>query len=229
MTDKKNNNLDLDAALAGTTHRLEEFYNNNKKSITIAILAVVVLVGGYFGLNKFYFEPKENEAQNEIFKAQGFFEIDSFSLALKGNGKFKGFTEIADEYSGTKAGNLAKYYAGVCMLRTADYAGAIDMLEGFSTSNTLIAPLACGLLGDAYVESGDLEKGVSQYLKAARMNKNKLTSPVFYKKAGIVSEELKKYDDAIDAYNNIKNDYSDAQEASDIDKYIARATALKGE
>ena len=37
MTDKKNNNLDLDAALAGTTHRLEEFYNNNKKSITIDI------------------------------------------------------------------------------------------------------------------------------------------------------------------------------------------------
>jgi TolA-binding protein len=84
-------------------------------------------------------------------------------------------------------------------------------------------------LGDAYVENGEVEKGAKQYLKAARMSKNKLTSPVFFKKAGIAFEELKNYSDAAEAYSNIKNEYPDAQEATDIDKYIARATALKAE
>jgi TolA-binding protein len=226
MTDK-NNNLDLDAALATTTHKVEDFYTRNKKNINVAIVAIVVLVGGYFGVKKYYLEPKEQEAQVEIFKAQRAFEVDSFALALKGNAKFKGFNDIAEEYSGTAAGNLAHYYAGICLLRTGDFAGAINMLESFSSDNALVGPLAAGLLGDAYVESGDVEKGAKQYLKAARMNKNKATSPVFYKKAGIAFEELKKYDEAVEAYTTIKTDYADAQEGSDIEKYIARATSLK--
>lgn len=229
MTDKKNDNLDLDAALANTTHKVEDFYTKNKKNINTGILVLVVAVAGYFGLKQFYFEPREQEAQVEIFKAQQMFDVDSFNMALKGNGTFKGFADIASEYSGTKAGNLAHYYAGICMLRTGDYAGAVDMLEGFSSDNALVGPLAAGLLGDAYVESGDIEKGAKQYLKAARMSKNKLTSPVFFKKAGIAFEELKNYSDAVDAYTSIKNDYPDAQEATDIDKYIARASSLKAE
>lgn len=229
MTDKKNDNLDLDAALANTTHKVEDFYTKNKKNINTGILVLVVAVAGYFGLKQFYFEPREQEAQVEIFKAQQMFDVDSFNMALKGNGTFKGFADIASEYSGTKAGNLAHYYAGICMLRTGDYAGAVDMLEGFSSDNALVGPLAAGLLGDAYVESGDIEKGAKQYLKAARMSKNKLTSPVFFKKAGIAFEELKNYSDAVEAYTSIKNDYPDAQEATDIDKYIARASSLKAE
>jgi len=227
MTEHKKDNLDLDAALANTTHQVEDFYTKNKKNINTALLAVVVVLAGYFGYKKFIVEPKEQEAQIEIFKAQHLFEIDSFNLALKGDGKFKGFATIADEYSGTKAGNLAHYYAGVCMLRTGDYAGAVDMLEGFNSDNALIGPLAAGLLGDAYVESGDVEKGAKQYMKAARMSKNKATTPVFFKKAGIAFEELKNYSDAVDAYTNIKNDYADTPEGADIDKYIARASALK--
>ena len=227
MTQHKYDNLDLDAALANTTHKVEDFYSKNKKNINTAIIAVLAVVLGYFGIKKFYFEPREAEAQVEIFKAQQFFEVDSFALALKGSDKFKGFEAIADEYSGTKAGNLAHYYAGVCMVRTGNFEGAIEMLEGFSTDNPLIGPLATGLLGDAYVETGDVEKGAKLYVKAARMSKNKLTAPVFYKKAGVAFEELKSYDEAIDAYTAIKNDYTDVQEAADIDKYIARASALK--
>ncbi len=227
MTNKKHEDLDLDVALANTTHKVEDFYTKNKKNINTALIVVVLAVVGYFGLKQFYFEPREKEAQVEIFKAQHMFEVDSFNMALKGNGQFKGFADIANDYSGTKAGNLAKYYAGICMLRTSDFAGAIDMLEGFSSDNVLVGPLAAGLLGDAYVENGDIEKGAKQYMKAARMSKNKLTAPVFFKKAGIAFEELKNYSDAVDAYTNIKNDYTDSQEGADIDKYLARASSLK--
>jgi tetratricopeptide (TPR) repeat protein len=229
MTDNKHekNELDLDKTLVETTHKVEHFYEDNKKNINIAIIALVVLIGGYIGYKKLYLEPKEVEAQKEVFMAQKYFEIDSFDLALIGNGTFKGFTDIASEYSGTKVGNLAHYYAGICHLRKGEFQEAIDQLEGFSTSNELIAPLAEGAIGDAYVELADLDKGVKHYMKAAKMNSNKLTSPIFLKKAGLVFEEQKNYGEAVDAYSAIKKDFPDAQEAQDIDKYIARATALK--
>jgi len=224
---KETNNLDLDKTLVDTTHKVEDFYANNKKQINMAIIAVVVIIGGYVGYKKLIVEPMDIEAQKEIFMAQKYFEMDSFALALNGNEKFKGFEAIAEEYGASKAGNLAHYYAGICNLRTGQYESAIEHLEDFSTENLLIGPLAEGAIGDAYVELGDLDKGVNHYMKAARMTKNKLTSPVFLKKAGMVYEEKQSYVDALEAYQTIKKDFAESQEAQDIDKYIARATALK--
>jgi TolA-binding protein len=223
---EENATLDLDATIVETSHKLEVFYNKNKKNINIAIIAIVVLMGIYFAYRMFYLEPKEREAQAAIFNAQGWFEKDSFNLALNGQGEKAGFLTIADDYGMTKAGNLAHYYAGVCLMKKGDFAGAIDQLEDFSSSNKLLGPMAEGLLGDAYSESGDVEKAVKHYIKAASMSHNKLTSPVFLKKAGLAYESLKKYDDAANAYEKIKKDYFDAPEAQDIDKYIARAKTL---
>jgi tetratricopeptide (TPR) repeat protein len=224
---KETNNLDLDKTLVDTTHKVEDFYANNKKQINLTLIVIIALIGGYIGYKKMIVEPMEEEAQKEIFMAQKYFEMDSFALALNGNDKFKGFEAIADEYGASKVGNLAHYYAGICNLRTGQYEAAIEHLEDFSTENMLISPLAEGAIGDAYIELGDLDKGVKHYMKAARMNKNKLTSPVFLKKAGMVYEEKQSYGEALEAYQTIKKDFAESQEAQDIDKYIARATAMK--
>lgn len=225
--EEKNAELALDHQLLETTHKVEHFYHNYKKQINIFVVAAAVVVLSYVAYKMYYLEPKEKEAQGAMFNAQIWFEKDSFNLALKGQGDILGFEAIADEYGITKAGNLAHYYAGICFMRKGEFQSAIDQLDQFSSSNKLIGPLAEGLKGDAYVELNDLEKGAKLYIKAANMSKNKLTSPVFLKKAGLVYEELKSYGDAIDAYEKIKKEFSDAQEAQDIDKYIARATAEK--
>ena len=228
MTDKKDHSeLEIEKTLVETTHKVEDFYHKNKKQITYALIALVVIIGGYVAYNKLYVEPMEAEAQKEIFRAQQLFEMDSFNLALKGTDKFKGFEDIAHEYGASKVGNLAHYYAGICFLRTGKFQEAIDQLEDFKSDNKLVAPLATGAIGDAYVELNDLEKGVKYYMKAAKMSKNDLTSPVFYKKAGMVYEEKKEYGDAVDVYTIIKKDFSNSKEAQDIDKYIAKASALK--
>ncbi len=225
--EEKNAELALDHQLLETTHKVEHFYNNYKKQINIFVIAAAVVVLGYVAYKMYYLEPKEKEAQAAMFNAQIWFEKDSFNLALKGQGDKLGFESIAEDYGITKAGNLAHYYAGVCYMRKGEFQNAIDQLEDFSSSNKLVGPLAEGLKGDAYVELNELEKGVKLYMKAANMTKNKLTSPVFLKKAGLVYEELKNYSEAVIVYEKIKKDYSEAQEAQDIDKYIARATAAK--
>ncbi len=219
--------LELDHTLIETTHKVEVIYHKYKKQINMAVIAVVVIALGYIAFTKFYLAPKEKEAQAAMFQAQNWFEKDSFDLALNGQGDVMGFVALGDEFGLTKAGNLAHYYAGVCFMRKGEFQNAIDQLDKFSTENELVGPLATGLKGDAYVELKDIEKGAKLYMKAAGMSKNKLTSPIFLKKAGLAYEELKEYDDAVSAYSKLKNDFSEAQEAQDIDKYIARATAAK--
>lgn len=228
MSEKhKESGLDLDATLMETTHKVEDFYHKNKKNIITALVVILVAVLGYVGFTKFYLEDKEKAAQVAVFPAQAWFEVDSFDLALNGKGDKLGFLAIADEFGMTKTANLAHYYAGVCYMQKGDFANAIAQLEDFSTDNKLVGPLAIGLLGDAYSETNDFDKAIKNYTKAANMSKNKLTAPIFLKKAGLVYEEQKDWSNALSMYEKIKNDYSDASEATDIDKYIAHAQAAK--
>ena len=54
-----------------------------------------------------------------------------------------------------------------------------------------------------------------------------MISPIYLKKAGIAYESLKEYDKAVKAYETIKDKYASSMEASDIEKYIERASAQK--
>jgi hypothetical protein len=46
-----------------------------------------------------------------------------------------------DEYSGTDAGNLANYYAGIAYLNTGKYTEAIDYLSKFKSDDIVLSAL----------------------------------------------------------------------------------------
>jgi len=130
---------------------------------------------------------------------------------------------LADEYSFTKPGNLANYYAGICFLRKGDFNVAIDYLEDFDGKDHIVGPMAVGAIGDAYLELGDREKAAAYYIEAANDVDNEFTTPLFLFKAGQVYEILENYDAAVETYTRIKENYLKSNEARTIDKNIARA------
>jgi len=192
------------------------------------VVVVLVIVLGYFGYQKYIIEPKTQDAQEQIFSAQQFFEADSLDKALFGDGNHLGFVDIADEYSSTKPGKLANYYAGICFLKKGDYDKAIDYLSKFKADDELVAPMAQGAIGDAYLEKGDQEKAVSQYLKAASMKDNSFTSSLFYFKAAQTLELMGKNEDALVNYTIIRDKFPTTKYGSNIDRYIARVEAKLG-
>jgi len=204
--------------------RTEQYIEENQKSLTIIILAIVVVVGGYLGYKKFYLEPSNKEALAAMYVSEQYFEKDSFKLALNGDGANYGFLDIIDEYSITKAANLSRYYAGICYMRTGQYEEAIENLEKFDAEDIMIATVALGAIGDCYAELDDYEKAASFYVKAGERRKNAFTTPIYLKKAGLVYEELKDYNKALKAYKTIKQEYPTSDEGRVIDKYI---TALQ--
>ncbi len=200
--------------------RTEQYIEENQKSLTIIILAIVVVVAGYLGYKKFYLEPANKDAQASMYVAEKYFEQDSFKLALEGDGANYGFVDVIDEYSVTKSANLAHYYAGICYMRLGNFQEAIDNLEKFDAEDIMIATVALGATGDCYLELGNKDKAASYYLKAGTRKKNSFTTPIFMKKAGLVFEDLKEYDKALKAFNVIKKDYPETEEGKVIDKYI---------
>ncbi len=200
--------------------RTEQYIEENKKSLSIIVAVILGIVGIYLGYNKFVLAPKENEAQAQIFRAEQYFEKDSFLLALEGDGDAYGFIDIIDEYGITNTANLAHYYAGICYLRLGEYEEAIEHLKKFDSNDKLVSLIAMGAIGDAYIELDDYDEAISFYEEATSKNKNEFITALYLKKLGLVYEETENYKKALTTYEKIKKEFPDSEEARDIDKYI---------
>ena len=203
--------------------KTEKFIENNQKTISIVVGVLVVIVLAYCGLSRYYFEPREKEAQVQLFAAEKYFELDSLNKALYGNDNNPGFIDLIDQYGSTKAGNLAKYYAGVSFLRQGNYQEAINYLKKFKGNDNVIAPLALGATGDAYAEMNDLGKAADLYVKAAAKSDNEFTRPMMLFKAGRTFEASNNFKKALEMYETIKKEFPNSTEGRTIDKYIERA------
>ncbi|MEN8139579.1 MAG: tetratricopeptide repeat protein [Bacteroidota bacterium] len=211
--------------LEETASRSEKFIEENKNIIMGAVAAVIIVIGGYMSFQTYYMEPMNEEATNELFNAKKYFEQDSLKLALNGDGQYMGFLDIADDYSMTKSGNVANYYAGVSYLKLGEYENAIEYLDKFSSDDKMVGPVAKGAIGDAFVGLNQLEEALDYYQDAANANDNEFTSPLFLFKAGKTAMAINKYGEAQDLFEKIKNEYPKSAEAESIDKFIERAKA----
>jgi tetratricopeptide (TPR) repeat protein len=208
-----------------TLSKTEQFLEQNYRSL-IYVLAGIVVIVGLFWLAKIYLNKRNEEAQAQMYQAQKYLETDSLKLALNGDGNYLGFLDIAKDYKFTSAGNLSLYSAGICYLHLGQYQDAIDFLAKYSKKDKVIGSLALGATGDAYVELGDMQKGVAKYIEAADLGSNSFNTPLFLMKAGEIYELTNKYADALKMYERIQVEYPESTEGTSIDKYIARVKLL---
>lgn len=228
MAKKIDKTEDKIVAVEEALSKTEQFIEKNQKTLTIAVSAIIIIILGFFGYQKFIVQPMEAEAQSEVFMAEMYFEKDSLDKALYGDGNYVGFVDIIDNYGITKTANLSKYYAGICFLKKGEFEEAIDYLKGFSSDDHIIAPMALGAIGDAYSELKDFDNAAKYYMNAANKDENEFTAPVFLFKAALTFELNKNYGKALNAYQRIQDDYPDSSEARDIEKYIAKTQELAG-
>lgn len=226
MAEKKKTNEALNVEEALT--QSEAFLIKNKKAIIGAVIAIIVIVAGIVMYKNYYAEPREEKAQTALFKGQEYFEVDAYEQALNGDSiGFAGFIKIADEYSGTKAANLAKAYIGICYTHLGQYEDAIKALDSFSGKDQMVAPALQGAIGNCYAQLGQLDKAASTLLNAADKADNNSLSPIYLQQAGEILVKQGKYDDAIKAYTKIKDKYFRSYQAMNIDKYIEQAQLMK--
>ena len=226
MAEQKNQNEHLNVEDALT--QSEAFLVKYKNAIIGGVVAVIIIVAGFIMYKNLYAEPREEKAQAALFKGQGYFEQDAYEQALNGDSiGFVGFLKVADDFSGTKAANLAKAYAGICYAQLGKYEEAVKMLDSFNGKDQMVAPAILGAAGNCYAQLGQLDKAASTLMSAADKADNNTLSPIFLMQAGEILVKQGKYDDAVDAYNKIKDKYFQSYQAMDIDKYIEQAKLMK--
>ena len=202
---------------------------DDNQNLLIGIVSALLVIGALiFAYRKFIQEPQHAEAATMMWRAQQMFEMDSFQVALSGRGSnMMGFVDIADSYSGTPSGNLARYYAGVSYLQLGQYQAAIDNLEDFDADGDLLPASKAGAIGDAYAQLGNMDSAENYYKQAVdKAGDNVLLAPYYLKKLGMFREHQGNVAAANELYTRIRNEFPQSAEADDIDKFIARtATA----
>lgn len=231
VLEKNSTTAEVFSTLDATASKTEDFVAKNQKIIIGVVGAIALVTVGYLAYQKFVSAPKQEEAANEMFIAQQNFQkategvaSDSlYKLSLNGSeGKF-GFVKIADEYSGTDAGNLANYYAGVAYLNTGKYTEAIEYLGKFKSDDIVLNAMAIGAVGDAYSQKNQPKEALENYIKSAESDKNDFTTPRFLLKAGKTALALGNKEDALKYFTDIKDNFESSPEATTIDVLIGLA------
>lgn len=220
MTNKTTHGHDMDQHIKSSEALIDKY----KKPVMAGLAVVVVAVAGFFLYKSFILEPKNQKANEALFKGEQYFAMNDYDKALKGDSTgYKGFIYIAEEYSSTKAGNLARLYAGMSYAQSGNYQEAVKYLESYDKcDDEMITPAAVGVLGNCYAQLNQLDKATETLLKAAEMADNNTLTPMYLQQAGEIFESQGNSDKALNCYNEIKNKYPQSMQAVEIDKYIER-------
>lgn len=219
-----------------TASKSEQWIEKNSKVLFSALVSIVVIFLAFLGYNKYITEPNELEASNELAFPRKYFDeaatagsgIDSLlNLGLEGADGRYGFLDIAESFSGTDAGNLANYYAGVSYLQLKDYENAIAYLSKFDSDDEMLGPVSLGAIGDAFSDIDQQKDALEYYEKAANKRNNEFTTPLFLYKAGQTAMLLEDYSKAEELFTKIKKSYSKSDQGKDIDKFINAAKYAK--
>ncbi|WP_258102814.1 tol-pal system YbgF family protein [Marinoscillum sp. MHG1-6] len=227
---KQQEGLDLLEDPELLTGKAEEFFSDSKNRNIVfgvgGVIAIVVLaILGY----KYYIADLNKQAQVDMFQAVYYFEADSLNKALNGDGINLGFLDVIDEYAGTDAANLAKFYAGAAYLKQGSYTSATVQLEDFSSNDLLLQARAYALAGDAYSELNNYDEAASLYSKAASYNPNDQFTPIYLVKLAVAYEANGEFGKAADAYDKIISKHGKSTFVQEAKKQKARLQGLAAE
>lgn len=207
-------------AVVEAVSKTDLFFKKYKNVLIWGAVALVAVAFAVFAYQKWYIQPKQREAQQQVFPAEMAFKAESWETALNGDGNNLGFADVISEYG--KAAPAATWFqAGVCALQLGNFEEAVDYLSAYRGKDGILEARAKACLGDAYVGLEKYEQAYDCFLKAAAVVDN-MYAAAYLLKAGVTAEQLGKTDNALKCYKEIKEKYPNSIEGYDIDKYITR-------
>jgi hypothetical protein len=191
MADSKNDDLTQDP-LIQWFEKTNEYIQSNKTSIIGVAVAIVVFTGSIIGYS-FYSSSQEEQAQQLLSIAEGYYAEGDYQKALDGD-SFEltyGFRAIATDFSGTYAGNLASYYSAISAYQLGNIEQAIGYIESFEVPEGILGVGAKNLHAKLYLANGDMESAAKTFETAARWDNNEATTPDnLLSAAGLLPKQL---------------------------------------
>ncbi len=206
--------------------RVVEYFDENRNVVYGILGGIVLLVVMGFGYG-FFKDQQESQAQNALARAVRLYEADQWQTALEGSESITGLLDVSDRFNGTKAGNLALYYAADAYYRLGEYDEALRLFRQFDHSEDALG--AGAYAGEAAIleDREEYREAAERYEEAATIFESDFTSARYLQNAGRNYEKAGDYDEARAMYERIRERYPDSEQAQDIDMLLARVNVLE--
>lgn len=199
--------LELDP-LIETIGKVTSFYQTNKTAVLSIVVGIVVITGSIIGYS-FYASSQEETAQNLLASAEQYYTNGEYDKALNGDDidLTLGMVQIAANYSGTDAGNLATYYASVSHFKLGQFEEALGYIQNYDIPSGILGVSTLSYHANLLVELGEYQEAGAKYERAANWDVNDSTTPYnllqaakAYSKAGDQAKALSLVENIIDEY-----------------------------
>ncbi|WP_185878524.1 tetratricopeptide repeat protein [Blattabacterium cuenoti] len=184
---------------------------------------IVITTGSYFFYKRFVLYPSEEKALEELNYAQKYLSQGAIDKALnkkKLKIPYLGFYGIVTKYPFTKAGNISKFYAGICFYKLGNYKESIKMMRNFSAKDEFLSSIKYGMIGDAFAQIRNKNEALKNYIKAANIRENEITTPLYYYKAALLTFSMKKYKNSKFFFKRIEKKYPIFLHEKNVEKYL---------
>ncbi len=224
MADKDKITAQPPAGNEAVIAKAKDFWSKYNKPVMIACAVIILAGAAWYVYKNMILLPKEQKAADMMFKAEDYYRKDSVTQALNGDGLNPGFLKIINQYGGTDAANLAKFYTGSCYLKLNQNDKAVKYLKQFHTSSKPMQTRTYKLLGDASADLGKNNDALDYYKKAAHNFEKDETasSEALFMAAYFADRVMKNSKEAIALYKELLDKYPTSVQAKDADNYLAQ-------
>lgn len=206
--------------------KVQQTYFENKNTIIGAAVAVILAIAlsiGYY----YYSQTQENKAQELMGLAETYFLNGNYENALNGSEEdfTVGFEQIINNYSGTKAGNLARYYAAVCEYKLGDTEAALQYIRDFEVTDGIMGVAPLSFKAVLLTETGNHQEAAETYVQAAELNENDATTPYNYLEAANAFNDAGDTEQAKTYARKVVDEYPNSQQVADAQRLLGRLMA----
>jgi len=210
-------------ALISTYVKVTSFYEQYKRTISIAITAVVVVVIATVVFFKNRADNNERAFQ-QVGEIHQFFDNGQYQAAIDGipERNVVGLASIVDNYGSTTAGNLARFYLANAYFQLGKFDEALEMFEKYSPGDDALAAsryagiAGCQEVKGNYAEAGrNFEKAASAYKNESSVAEN-LNSAA--RNLALAGDKEK----AVEVYKRLKKNHPTTTYGRDADRHIAQ-------
>jgi len=213
-------------ALITSYMKATSFFEQNKKNVQVGLTALVVLIiASVAYMNN---QRSNNEAATaELGKVYAYYDNSQYQLAIDGvpERNIRGLKSVVEEYGGTRAGEMARFYLANAYFQLGRYDEALENFEEFSGSDPLLEAsrlsgiAACHEAKGNHPEAAEyFEKAATKYPKDPNAAENLHHAARNY---GLAGQKGK----AVDLFKKLKKEYPTSTFAREADRYIAQFSA----
>lgn len=208
-------------------NRARSFYDLNKKYISYAVTALAVLiVGGYIYVRNH--SANNEKAATELGKVFSIYDAAAndptqYKIAIEGQpGRgIMGLKTITENYGGTKAGELARFYLANAYYNTGKVDEALKEFENFGGGDKMLKASATAGVAACYESKGKPSEAANYYEKASSIVSDVMVSPDYLTAATRCYAKAGDKEKALGCYQRLKREYPTSQGARDAERYVA--------